>query len=599
MGSKARLTFNLAWALRLVWDSGKWLSLATITLVFANGALPLAGLYLVKLVIDAVNSGLAATDKTAAFAHVGVLIGFLGAVYLLEFLLSSITALVNTAQAQIVTEKMHNILHAKSVEMDLEYYENSEYYDTLHRAQQQASFRPTQIVNSLLHLVQSGVSIVAITVLLISFHWSVPLGLIVAILPGLLVRFRSANTMFAWQRGRTATERQASYFNWMLSRDDHAKEIRIFDLGGIFTERYRSLRSLILKERLRLSFNRSLAELTTQCGPIVALFGLYGLLAHRALHGLMTVGDLVMFFQAAQRGYSYVNQFLASVAGLYENNLFLSNLQEFLRLKPKIVEPPHPVLIPTPIQSGINLNNVTFRYPNSDKIILDGINMTIHAGEHVALVGHNGAGKTTLIKLLCRLYDPTAGSITIDDIDLRNTAVKDLRKHIGMVFQDYGRYHQTARDNIWFGNVELARDDLRIERAAKLAGADEVIGRLKDGYDTMLGKWFENGEELSIGEWQKLALARAFLRDAQILVLDEPTSFMDAKAEYEMFERFHRLMKGKTAILISHRLSTVRMVDKIYVLDGGGIIESGTHDELVVHGGKYADLFETQAQYYR
>lgn len=483
--------------------------------------------------------------------------------------------------------------------MDLEYYENSEYYDTLHRAQQQASFRPTQIVNNLLHLVQSAVSLVAISVLLISFHWSVPVGLVGAILPGLLVRFHFAKKVFAWQRGRTATERQASYFNWMLSRDDHAKEIRIFNLGGIFTERYRALRSLILKERLRLTFKRSLAELTTQCGPIVALFGLYALLAHRALHGLMTVGDLVMFFQAAHRGYSYLNQFLASIAGLYENNLFLSNLQDFLRLTPKIIEPAHPLSIPTPIQRGIILNNISFHYPNSDKIILDGINLTIQAGEHIALVGQNGAGKTTLIKLLCRLYDPTAGAITIDDIDLRNTAVADLRKHIGVVFQDYARYHQTARDNIWFGNIELSPDDLRIERAAKLAGADEVIGRLKNGYDTMLGKWFENGEELSIGEWQKIALARAFLRESQIIVLDEPTSFMDAKAEYEVFERFHRLMKGKTAILISHRLSTVKMVDKIYVLDGGKIVESGTHDELVDHGGKYADLFETQAQYYR
>jgi len=585
--------------MRLVWYSSTWLSIATITLVFANAVLPLAGLYLVKLVIDAVSVGLSMTDKTAAFAHVGILIGFLGAVYLLEFFLSSIAALVNTAQAQIVTEKMHDILHAKSVEMDLEYYENSEYYDTLHRAQQQASFRPTQIVNSLLQLMQSGVSVVGITVLLVSFHWSVPLGMIAAILPGLLVRFRSANTMFAWQRGRTATERQASYFNGVLTRGDLAKEIRIFNLGGIFTERYHALRSIILKERLRLRFNRSLAELTTQCGPILALFALIGLLAHRALHGLMTVGDLVMFFQAAQRGYSYVNQFLGGVANLYENNLFLSNLQEFLSLKPKIVEPRHPLIIPSPIQNGITFHNVTFHYPNSDKIILDGINLTIHAGEHVALVGHNGAGKTTLIKLLCRLYEPTTGAITIDNIDLQDASIKDLRKHIGMVFQDYGRYHQTARDNIWFGNIELPRDDLRIKRAARLAGAEEIIGQLKDGYDTMLGKSFENGEELSIGEWQKLALARAFMRDAQIIVLDEPTSFMDAKAEFEVFERFNRLMKGKTAILISHRLSTVRMVDKIYVLDDGKIIESGTHSELIDHGGKYADLFETQAHYYR
>ena len=599
MNSKTSLLANLLWALQIVWRSGKWLTVATITLVLANGALPLLGLYLVKLVIDTVTSGLIATDKASAFADVGFLITLLGSVFLLESILAAITALVNTAQAQIVTDKMHDILHAKSVDVDLEYYETSEYYDTLHRAQQQASFRPTQIVSNLLQLVQSAVSLIAITVLLISFHWSVPAVLAGAIIPGLLVRFRFAKKLFAWHRRRTATERQASYFDWILSRDDHAKEIRIFNLGGIFSERYRSLRSLILKERLLLTFKRSLAELVTQCGPIVALFALFALLAHRALDGLLTVGALVMFFQAAHRGYSYLNQFLGSVAGLYENNLFLSNIQEFLRLKPKIIEPARPLPIPTPIREGISLKDVSFHYPTSDKLILDGINLTIQAGEHIALVGHNGAGKTTLIKLLCRLYDPTAGSITIDKIDLRHTAVADLRKQIGVVFQDYSRYHQSARDNIWFGNIELSRDDKLIERAAKLAGADEVIGRLKNGYDTVLGKWFENGAELSIGEWQKIALARAFLRDSQIIVLDEPTSFMDAKAEFEVFERFHRLMKGKTAILISHRLSTVKMVDKIYVLDGGKIVESGTHDELVDHGGKYADLFETQAQYYR
>ena len=599
MKSKTNLLSNIGWALQIVWQSGKWLTLATITLVFANGALPLVGLYLVKLVIDAVTAGLVATDKAPAFANVGFFIALLGCVFLLESVLAAITALVNTAQAQIVTDKMHDILHAKSVEVDLEYYETSEYYDTLHRAQQQATFRPTQIVHNLLQFVQSVTSLIAITVLLISFHWSVPAVLVAAILPGLLVRFRFAKELFAWQRRRTATERQASYFDWMLSRDDHAKEIRIFNLGGIFTERYRSLRTLIFKERLLLTLKRSLAELATQCGPIVALFVLFALLAHRALYGLMTVGALVMFFQAAHRGYSYLNQFLASVAGLYENNLFLSNLQEFLRLEPKIIEPAKPLTMPVPIRGGMSLKNVSFHYPHSDKLILNGIDLTIQAGEHIALVGQNGAGKTTLIKLLCRLYDPTAGAIMIDNIDLRSTGVADLRKHIGVVFQDYARYHQSARDNIWFGNIELPRDNGLIERAANLAGADEVIGHLKTGYDTILGKWFENGAELSIGEWQKIALARAFLRDSPIIVLDEPTSFMDAKAEYEVFERFHRLMKGKTAILISHRLSTVKMVDKIYVLEGGKIVESGSHDELVEHGGKYADLFETQAQYYR
>ena len=590
---------NIAWALRIVWRSGRTLTVATAILVLLNGTLPLAALYLMKLTVDSVSASLSGLDKIAGFADATFLILLLGCVFLLEAVLGSLTNLVSTALAQIVTDRMHDILHAKSVEMDLEYYENSKYYDTLHRAQQEAPFRPTQILTSLLQLGQSATSLIAITALLLSLHWAVPAFLIAAAIPGVLVRFRFAAKFFLWQRGRTSTERQASYFDWMLSRDTHAKEIRLFNLGGLFVERFQKLRTQIRQEKLRLAVKRSLAELTTQLGPTVAIIGLYAFLINRALYGLVTLGGLVMFVQAIQRGQTYLNQFLSSIVGLYENNLFLSNVQEFLTLKPKIVEPLHPMLLRGSPQQGIVFHNVGFQYPSSDKKVLENINLTIRPGEHIALVGENGAGKTTLIKLLCRLHDATEGVITFNGVDLRELGLKDLRRQISIVFQDYAHYQQTAGDNIWFGNIDLPADDKRIAEAAHQAGAAEIIAGLRNGYGTMLGKWFENGEELSIGEWQKIALARAFLRQSEIIVLDEPTSFMDAKAEYEFFERFHYLMKHKTALLISHRLSTVRMADCIYVLDGGKIVERGTHDRLVCHGGKYASLFETQAQYYR
>jgi ATP-binding cassette subfamily B protein len=599
MKSSVGLLSNVAWALRVVWQSGRALTVATAILVILNGILPLAALYLMKLAIDSVSAGLTGIDKTAAWGEVASLVALLGCVFLLEAVFSSLASLVNTAHAEIVTDRMHDILHSKSLEMDLEYYENSQYYDTLHRAQQEAPYRPTQILTSLLQLGQSGTSLIAITGLLLSFHWIVPILLLCAAIPGLLVRFLFAGKFFLWQRAKTAAERQAWYFNWMLSRDTHAKEIRLFNLGGLFAGRFQNLRAQIRQEKLRLTTRRSFAELATQLGSIVATIGVYAFLVKGALYGLVTLGDLVMFFQAAQRGQAYLNQFFGSIAGLYENNLFLSNVQEFLSLKPKIVEPICPKPLPHPAQKGIALHNVSFQYPNSDKKVLEDINLTIRPGEHIALVGENGAGKTTLIKLLCRLYDPTGGIITFDEIDLRDLRLRDLRQQISVVFQDYARYQQTARDNIWFGNIGLPPDDERISEAAHQAGAAEVIAGLRDGYGTMLGKWFENGEELSIGEWQKIALARALLRQSQIVVLDEPTSFMDAKAEYEFFERFHRLMKHRTALLISHRLSTVRMADCIYVLDGGKIVESGTHDRLVCRGGRYASLFETQAQYYR
>jgi ATP-binding cassette subfamily B protein len=306
-----------------------------------------------------------------------------------------------------------------------------------------------------------------------------------------------------------------------------------------------------------------------------------------------------MYTQAFQRGQGFLQQILSGLAGLYEDNLFLSNLFEFLDLRPKVVPPRHPRPVPKLMKTGIVFDRVSFNYPGGDRKALEDVSLTIRPGEHVALVGENGAGKTTLIKLLCRLYDPAAGAITLDGVDLREYETAALRREISVILQDYARYHMTARENIWFGDITLPHEDRQVTEAARQSGADKVINGLPRGYETILGKWFEKGEELSIGEWQKVALARAFLRASQIIVLDEPTSSLDAGAEYEVFQKFRQLAEGRTAILISHRFSTVRMADRIFVLEKGGIVDSGTHDELIGRGGMYARLFKSQAQYYR
>jgi ATP-binding cassette subfamily B protein len=311
------------------------------------------------------------------------------------------------------------------------------------------------------------------------------------------------------------------------------------------------------------------------------------------------LGDLVMYYQAFQRVQGFLQGMLGSLAGLYEDNLFLSNLYEFLDLERKVIEPLHGRAFPQPMQTGIVFNHVGFQYPTGTRKVLEDVSLAIRPGEVVALVGENGAGKTTLVKLLCRLYDPTGGTITLDGVDLRRFETAALRREFSVLFQDYAQYHLTARENIWVGNTALPPDDERVVGAAGDSGADEVIRGLPKGYETVLGKLFEEGEELSVGEWQKVALSRAFLRDAQILVLDEPTTSMDAKAEYAVFQRFRKLVSGRTAVLISHRFSTVRMADRIYVLKDGRITEGGTHDELIHRGGTYAQLFEMQAQHYR
>ncbi len=594
-----RRTLRIDLALRLIWQSAPGWTIISLLLIVVQGPLPLLSLYLMKLIVNTVTAGLTSSDKGSIFREALILIILMGAVNLLSCLLSLIAGLVNETQAHLVTDHIYDVLHAKSIAVDLEYYENSQYYDTLHRAQEEAPYRPTSILEGVVQLGQSGISLLAMVGLLFSFHWGIVVILFGAALPGVLMRFQYARKLYRWEYEWTPTERQSWHFNWMLTADLHAKEIRLFDLGALFMRRFRGLRKQLRRERLKIAVRYSIIELMTRTVAILAVFGSYACIAYRAVLGSITLGDLVMYYQAFQRGHGFLQGMLSSLAGLFEDNLFLSGFYEFLDLEQKVIEPLHPKPVPRPMQSGIMFEHVSFQYPTGSRKVLEDISLIIHPGEKVALVGENGAGKTTLIKLLCRLYDPTGGAITLDGMDLREFDPTSLRREISVIFQDYVQYNLTARENIWFGNINLASDHERIVAAAHDTGADEVISGLKHGYETFLGKWFEDGEKLSTGEWQKIALARAFLRDAQILVLDEPTSALDANAEYEIFTKFQQLTKNQTTLLISHRFSTVKMADRIYVLEDGRIVENGSHTELIRRGGTYARLFETQAQYYR
>lgn len=586
-------------AIQLVWQSSPAWTVSSVVLLVVQGTLPLLSLYFMKLVVDSVTASLSSTDKTLAFAHVGFLILLAGTVALINNLCSAISGLVNEAHAQLVNDHVQTLLHAKAIEVDLEYYENSQYHDTLHRAQTEASFRPMRVLNGLVSLAQNGISVLAIAGLLIFFSWWIALTLLAATIPGVLVRLRYANQMYRWKRKRTSLERQARYFGWLLTHDAHAKENRLFGLGSLFSRRFRNLRQQLRREELTIATKRSVEQVVTQGSATLAVFGSFAFIAYQTVHGIFTLGDLVMYYQAFQRGQDALQGMLGSLAGLYEDNLFLTNLYEFLDLKNKVTEPLHPQPVPRPLKTGIAFNQVSFQYTDTPRIALQDISLTIRPGEVVALVGENGSGKTTLIKLLCRLYDPTLGKITLDGINLRQFETTALRREISVIFQDYAKYHLTAKENIWLGNIELPPNHEQIITAAQHTGADEVISRLPNGYESILGKWFEQGEELSIGQWQKIALSRAFLRDAQIIILDEPTSALDAKTEYAVFRNFRQLLEGRAAILISHRLSNVKMADHIYVLDNGRIAEHGTHEELMQLSGTYAHLFETQAQHYR
>jgi ATP-binding cassette, subfamily B, bacterial len=593
--TKLRKALYILPTIQMVWQSSPQWTMANIILIVVQGLLTLASLYGTKLLIDALTQSQTATS----FQQIFHLVLLLGGLTLAQNLCTSFAEVVNTAQSQRVADDMRDRLHAKSIEVDLEYYENAQYFDTLRRAQVEAAFRPTRVLQRLVQVAQASISLLAMVGLLLSLHWGIAGVLFVAALPAVAVRLKYSGVLFHWQKQKTATERQAEYMTWLLTGNSFAKEIRLFNLGKYFSDRFSQLRHQLYQEVLKLSLQRASAGFLAQGLGSVIVFSAYGFILYQAFQGKLRLGDLFLYYQAFERGQTALKDLLSNISGLYEDNLFLANLYDFLNLKPRMVLPAQSQLIPQPFLKAITFTDVSFQYSNSTRQALHHINLSIHPGEIIALVGENGSGKTTLIKLLCRLYDPSQGQIAIDGTDLREFSPIDLRREISVIFQDYAKYNLTALDNIWLGNIDKPANQTSIAHAAQRSGAASIIEKLPQGYQTILGKLFENGEELSIGQWQKIALARAFLRESQIIVLDEPTSAMDPKAEAEVFEQFRNLIQDQAAILISHRLSTVKMADRIYVLQEGRIVEQGTHTHLIQQGGLYAHLFETQAQQYR
>ena len=597
IGAKSAL--HILRTLKLVWTIAPAWTAAQVALAVVQGLLPLVSLFLYRGIVNGAIAGASAADKKAAFTHVAYLILLAAFVALAGVLARSATSLASEAQAQVVTDHVSDIIHSKSIEVDLEFYENSRYYDVLHRAQQEAPFRPTKIVNDLVSVGQSTLTVVAIAGLLISLSWVVGVVVILAAIPSALVRTRFSARMYRWQTQTTTEDRRSWYYHWLLTDGTRAKEIRLFGLGELFLDWFHELRRVLRGQRLKITLTRSAADLAAGAIATLAVFGTFAYIVYRTIQGALSVGSMVMYYQAFQTGLSSFQSLLGGLAGLYEDNLFLTYFYDFLALEPKVLEPKQPHVVPTPMKKGIEFESVSFQYPDTERIAIDDVSMTIQPGQVAALVGPNGSGKTTLVKLLCRLYDPTQGRITLDDLDLRDLSVTELRSSMSVIFQDYSQYQMSARHNIWVGNVGVSPADEAVERAARDAGVHEVLQELPHGYDTVLGKWFEEGEELSIGEWQKIALARAFVRDSQILVLDEPTSALDPKSEWQIFEHIRELAGGRAVILISHRFSTVRFADEIHIMDHGRIIESGSHEELLDLGGSYASMYEVQARAYQ
>ncbi|MCH8319572.1 MAG: ABC transporter ATP-binding protein [Acidobacteria bacterium] len=565
-------------------------------LLLLQGVLPVAIVYLTRWLVDGLVAAVEAGGSWESVQPTLILVALMAGVMLAKELLNSATGWIRTAQSELVKDHISTLIHKKSVAVDLAFYESPEYYDHLHRARAEAQYRPLALLENAGNLVKNSITLLAMAAVLIPLGLWLPIALFVSTFPALVVVLRYSSRQHQWRLSRTADERRSWYYDWLLTSGETAAELRLLDLGKHFQTAFQALRLRLREEGLRLARNEGLAEAAARTFALLITGLSLAWMAWRTMQGLISLGQLALFYQAFYQGQALMRTLLQSVGQVYANLLFLSNLFEFLDLQPQVLDPPRPSPLPVPLREGIRFDQVTFRYPDSERLILCNFDLFIPAGKTVAIVGANGAGKSTLIKLICRLYDPEEGRIELDGIDLRELSLQELRRSVAVLFQEPVRYNETVAENIGLGNLATAMHRSEIERAGQGAGAREVVERLPRGYDTLLGKWFVEGTELSVGEWKRIALARTFFRQAPIFLLDEPTSSMDSWAEAEWMDRFSTQTRGQTGVIITHRFTTAMRADIIHVMQNGQIVESGSHEELLDREGEYARSWKRQTR---
>jgi len=587
-------------ALELLWSTSRPLAIFLGFCTILAGVLPSGVAYVGARIVDSVVD---ATKTHAAGADVDimpVLLWVLAEALILVFITAAHRGI--TFASALLKAKLSNrvnvLILEKALTLELTHFEDSEFYDKLTRARREASSRPLSLVMRTSGLFQNALAIVSFAVLLANFSpWAV-LILLFGGLPAFFAETKFSGDAFRLFRWRAPETRMQSYLETALAREDHAKEVKLFDLGKLFLGRYKAIYEGLYEKDRNLTVRRDVWGFTFTLVSIAALYSAYAWCAVEAVRGLITLGEMTMYIMLFRQGQAAVTASLGAIGGMYEDNLYLSTLYEYLE-QPVEESKGTAVSGPDP-EAGVQFEDVEFRYPGSDQVAITGVNLQIKRGESLALVGENGSGKTTLIKLLTRLYKPTHGRVLLDGRDLQEWDPTVLRRRIGVIFQDFVRYQLMVGENVGAGDVRAFEDEQRWREAAVSGKAAPFIEEMPLQYQTQLGKWFKDGRELSGGQWQKIALSRAFMRnDADILVLDEPTAAMDAAAEAEVFEHFRSLMGKRVAIVISHRFSTVRMADQIIVLDQGHIVERGNHDALMKEDGIYSKLFTLQARGYR
>ncbi|HMI83831.1 MAG TPA: ABC transporter ATP-binding protein [Polyangiaceae bacterium] len=593
--------------LGLVWRSSAVGTVVVGVLTLACALIPLGIAWAGKQIIDAVVRHSAETTLRWVLVELGLVAAIALGTQGLGLARSIIGARLGV--------DINVVILKKAIALDLRYFEDSEFYDSLTRARREASVRPLSVVTRCFQLGQSILTLLGYVALLVHFSALAVAGLLVAAIPATVAELRFSGQAFRLRNWRSPDARRLIYLEYVLANDEHAKEVKLFGLGPLLLGRYQSLAETFYREDRTLAIKRARWSFALSLVATAAFYGCYAWMAIAAARGELSLGEMTLYMVAFRQGQQAFQSMLSSLGGMYEDNLYMSNLFAFLdgTLSEKLPRPEtQPALVAAPSpkangdprtdrrgEQGIRFEHVGFRYPGKEEWALRDVDIFIPRGQSLALVGQNGAGKTTFIKLLTRLYDPTEGRVLLDGKDIREYDEEKLRQRIGVIFQDFAQYQLLVRENIGFGSVEHLGDDVQIGRAVDSGGASEIVSSLKEGLETPLGRWFRHGVELSGGQWQKVALARAFMREeADILVLDEPTAALDAEAEHAIFERFRRLTQGRTSILISHRFPTVRMADRIVVIEKGRVVEQGTHGELVAADGRYARLFSLQAQGY-
>jgi ATP-binding cassette subfamily B protein len=580
----------------MVWGTSKPLALGSLLLRGISALLPLATLWVSKLIIDLVVRAI----RHQPYDHFLV-----WKLLLLELLLALASdtlgrfiSLIDSLLGDLFSNHVSLRLMEHAATLDLVSFEDPVFYDRMERARRQSSAR-LGLLASLAGMAQQLLTLLSLLSAVIFFYPWLLVLLAAATLPVFWGETRFAMLNYSMLFRYTPERRELDYLRFLGASNESAKEVKIFGLGQHLAERSRRLFDRFYAENRKLAIKRAVHGVLLNLAPTGAYYGAYALIILRALAGTLSVGGLTLMVGAFSRARNIMDSLVSGLVGVSEQALFIKDLFDFLETIPSIMSKPGAILPPRPIRVGFEFQHVSFSYPGQATRVLDNVSFSFYPNERIALVGENGAGKTTLVKLLARLYDPTEGRILLDGVDLRDYDVDELRNEIGVIFQDYMRYDMLVSENIGFGRITEIGDEDRVRRSAEKSLAATVVANLPKAYNQMLGRRFEGGVDLSTGQWQKMALARAYMRDAQILILDEPTASLDARAEFEVYQRFVDLTAGKMAVLISHRFSTVRMADRILVLEHGRIAEQGSHQQLVAQGGKYAELFELQAAGYR